>query len=298
MTIFRSFRTAVRRGPSGRPGPGRLERTAMIRKARPKLTAGILILGIVLFLSPACKKKTVSINPDVASNDEALFRFGEESLKKDQEKGLLYLRQLIDSFPKSFYAQRAKLLIADAYFRKGDEGSMILAAAEYREFIRSYPYSPSAAYCQYQIAMTFYKKALKPGRDQTKTAQALAEFKNVIANYPGSDQAKEAQERIKDCEEKLALHNSGIGIQYAKRRAFRAAQSRLTEVMTSYPDYSAMDEVYYYLGFCLYSLNRPTEAFPYLTKLVSDYPGSKYVKKATELLKVIDIKKADKTTTP
>ncbi|MCK7476855.1 MAG: outer membrane protein assembly factor BamD [Candidatus Moduliflexus flocculans] len=127
---------------------------------------------------------------------------------------------------------------------------MIMAAAEYREFIRTYPYSPSAAYAQYQIAMTFYKKKLKIGRDPSKTIQALAEFKKVITDFPASDQAKAAQEKIKECEERLAAHNAEIAISYCRRRAYRAAISRLTEIMTTYPDYSGLDEVYYYLGEC------------------------------------------------
>ncbi len=260
--------------------------------------AGIVILAIALIMAPSCKKKEVDITPDVASSDEALYRLGEASLKKDQEKGLLYLRQLIDSFPKSFYAQRAKLLIADTYFDKGDEGSMILAAAEYREFIRAYPYSPSAAYCQYQIAMTFYKKALKPGRDQTKTKQALAEFRNVVTNFPGSDEAKEAQEKIRDCEEGLAEHNTGIGVQYAKRSACRAALDRLLEVMSEYPDYTGMDKIYYYLGYCHFQMKEPDRAFPYLTKLVSDFPNSQFVKKALKILKDIEAVKRDPTANP
>jgi outer membrane protein assembly factor BamD len=238
-----------------------------------------------------CKKKPVQIAPDVAASDEALYKLGEASVKKDSEKALLYLRQVIDSFPKSFYAQRAKLLIADTYFKKGDEANMILAAAEYREFIRSYPYSPSAAYCQYQIAMSSYKKIDKPGRDQAKTTQALAEFKKVITDYPASDQAKTAQDRIKDCEERLAQHTSAIGVQYARMRAFKAAISRLSEVMTTYPNFSRMDIVYFYLGESYFLSKELDQAVPYFTKLVSDYPKSKLVKKATRRLKEIDVLK-------
>ena len=166
----------------------------MIAHPQRRILLAALALAVALSFVAGCRKAPVQIAPDVAASDEALYKLGEASIKKDSEKGLLYLRQLIDSFPKSFYAQRAKLLIADTYFRKGDEGNMILAAAEYREFIKSYPYSPSAAYCQYQIAMSFYKKVEKAGRDQTKTGQALAEFRKVIADFPASDQAKEAQD--------------------------------------------------------------------------------------------------------
>ncbi len=248
--------------------------------------AAALALLLALASVPGCKKKPVQIPSDISASDEALYKLGEAEIKKNQEKAILYLRQLIDSFPKSFYAQRAKLLIADSYFRKGDEGNLILAAAEYREFIKAYPYSPSASYCQYQIALTFYKKIEKPGRDQTKTSQALEEFKRVIADYPASDQAKPAQEKIKDCEERLAAQQAGIGIQYAKMRVYKAAVSRLSEVMTTYPNYSRMDQVYYFLGES-YVMLAPEQARPYYTKLVTDFPKSPYVKKATKRLKEI-----------
>lgn len=256
-----------------------------------KILGTTLALIAALSFVTGCKKKPVQISPDIAASDEALFKLGEAEVKKDTEKALLYLRQVIDSFPKSFYAQRAKLLIADTYFKKGDEGNMILAAAEYREFIRSYPFSPSAAYCQYQIAMTFYKKIEKPGRDQTKTSQALSEFKKVIADYPASDQAKTAQDKIKDCEERLASHDTDIGVQYARMRVFKAAISRLTEVMTTYPNYSRLDVVYFYLGDSYFLAGALDQAVPYFTKLVSDFPKSKLVKKATQRLKNIEARK-------
>jgi outer membrane protein assembly factor BamD len=269
-------------------------------KPAPKTSLAVLVpvLALLLGLAAGCHKKTVKITPDLAASDEALYKLGEQTLKKDTEKALLYLRQVIDSFPKSFYAQRAKLLIADAYFHKGDESSMILAAAEYREFIRSYPYSPSAAYAQFQIAMTFYKKMLKPGRDPSKTMQALAEFKKVITDYPASDQAKEAQTRIQDCEERLAGHGTEIAIGYHGRRGYLAAISRLTEVMTNYPDFSGMDKVYFYLGDSYFMMRQYDQALPFFTKVVTDYSGRKLAKTATEKLAEIEKLKAAAAAAP
>jgi outer membrane protein assembly factor BamD len=264
-----------------------------MKRTAPKPKSAVLIAVLLLLgLVTGCGKKSVEISPDLSSSDEALYKLGEQSLKKDTEKALLYLRQVIDSFPKSFYAQRAKLLIADAYFRKGDESNMILAAAEYREFIRSYPYSPSAAYSQYQIAMTFYKKMLKPGRDPSKTIQALAEFKKVVTDYPASDQAKDAQQRIQECEERLASHSAEIAVGYYQRRGYLAAISRLTEIMTSYPNYTGLDRVYFYLGDCHFMVRQYDQAAPFFTKVVSDYPNSKLAKTATKRLQEIPKLKA------
>lgn len=264
----------------------------MKKPASKKTLAVLMPVLVVLGFVTGCHKKTIALTPDLASSDEALYKLGEQEIKKDTEKAVLYLRQVIDSFPKSFYAQRAKLLIADAYFHKGDESNMILAAAEYREFIRSYPYSPSAAYGQYQIAMTFYKKMLKPGRDPSKTIQALAEFKKVITDYPASDQAKEAQEKIKDCEERLAGHSAEIAIGYYQRRGYRAAVSRLAEIMNSYPNYPRLDTVYFYLADCYFMMKQYDQATPYYTKVITDFPGKGLAKAATKRLAEIGKLKA------
>ena len=252
----------------------------------------LLIWGLVFV--PSCKNKKAEITPEIASSDEALFNLGEKNLKKDPEKARLYLRQLIDSFPKSFYAQRAKLAIADSFFEKGDEGNLILAASEYREFISLYPFSPSAPYAQYQIALTYFKKKLKPGRDQTKTREALNEFKKVINNYPLSEEAKDAREKIKECEENLAEHTFSIGEYYYKAKAYNAAVNRLIEILTNYPEYSKMKFVYFLLGDSYYRWGKSEEGIPYFRKLISDFPRSKLARKAQEILKEIEEQEKDK----
>lgn len=256
-----------------------------------KLSLALTISLLCLMISFGCGKKTKEISLEVASSDEALFKLGEKFIKKDPEKARLYLRQVIDSFPKSFYAQQAKLAIADSYYRKKDEGSMILAASEYSEFISLFPYSPSAPLAQHQIAMTFYRKVLKPGRDQTKTKQALAEFKKVITNYPLSEEAKSAQEKILDCEDRLAEHTLYIGVHYYRVKAYNAATSRLTEILTNFPNFSKMDMVYYYLGDSYYKATLVEQSIPYFTKLITDFPQSKLAKKATARLEEIETKK-------
>ncbi len=260
-------------------------------KTMKKLSLALTISLLCLMISFGCGKKTTEILLEVASSDEALFKLGEQFIKKDPEKARLYLRQVIDSFPKSFYAQQAKLAIADSYYRKRDAGSMILAASEYSEFISLFPYSPSAPFAQHQIAMTFYRKVLKPGRDQTKTKQALAEFKKVITNYPLSEEAKSAQGKILDCEDKLAEHTLHIGVHYYRIKAHSAAISRLTEILTNFPNFSKMDMVYYYLADSYYKATLVEQSIPYFTKLITDFPQSKLSKKATARLMEIENKK-------
>ncbi|MGB9893710.1 MAG: outer membrane protein assembly factor BamD [Candidatus Saccharicenans sp.] len=286
---------------STKKSPRKNELNEVYQMKKKYLPALILMAMVISLSSVSCRKQSINLEnlpPETATSDEALFRLGEEYIKKDMEKGILFLRQVIDSFPKSFYAQRAKLLIADNYFKKGDEANLILAAAEYREFIVLYPTSPSVPYCQYQIAMTYYKKALKPGRDQTKTIQALSEFQKVVANYPNSEQAKQAEEKIKDCEQRLAAHELHVGQFYYKTRSYRAAFGRLQEILTKYPEFKRMDAVYFYLADCYFKSKKYDESLPYFTKLVTDYPKSKFAKQAQKRLKLIEqLKKTEKSKT-
>jgi outer membrane protein assembly factor BamD len=254
---------------------------------KSKIIAGLAVL-LVIAAAPGCgKKKAVQVSPSTsgaASSDEALYKEGEGYLKRDPERARLYMRQVIDTFPQSFYAQRAKLAIADSYFQEGDEGNLILAAAEYTEFIRLHPTSPSASFAQYRIAMSYFKKALKPGRDQQKTQQAMAEFKKLIASYPLAEEVKEARLRIVECEERLAEHAVLIGEHYVRVGSYAAAVDRLTEILTTYPSFKGMDRVYYGLGVSYMGWKKPDQAIPFLTKLVTDYPKSKRAAKGQKLL--------------
>jgi outer membrane protein assembly factor BamD len=246
------------------------------------------LIAVIGLAAAGCKSKKAQLTPEITSSDEALFKEAEKYVKKDPEKARLYLRQVIDSFPKSFFAQRAKLAVADSYFKEGDEGNMILAAAEYREFISLYPYSPSASYAQYRVGLCFYDKSLRAGRDPSKTLQAMAEFKKVLSQYPLSEEAKLARDRIANCEQRLAEHEYQIGYVYYRLGAYKAAKNRLMEILTNYPLYPGLDKVYYYLGDSFYKSGANAEAAPYLTKLVSDYPKSKLSVKAQKLLKQIE----------
>lgn len=246
--------------------------------------AALLLVASAAGCGRKPKTQTIPALAGQASSDEALYKEGERFLKKDPERARLYMRQIIDTFPQSFYAQRAKLAIADSYFQENDEGNLILAAAEYAEFIRLHPTSPSSSYAQYRIGLSYFNKALKPGRDQQKTIQAMAEFKKLVLTYPLAEEVKPAREKILECEERLAQHAVLIGEHYVRVKAYAAAVDRLTEILTNYPSFSGMDRVYYGLGRAYVGWQKPDQAVPFLTKLVTDYAKSKLAKKGQKLL--------------
>lgn len=248
----------------------------------------ILLLFFVLF--SGCSKKKPDLESTSGSSDEALFNLGEKWIKKDSEKARLYFRQVIDSFPQSILAQRAKLRIADSYFQQKDEGSLLIAESEYREFISMYPFSPLASYARYQVAMTFYNRMHKPGRDQTNTLRAIEEFEKLLNDYPYAKEVEDARNKLKKCKDYYTEHIYMIGLHYYKFKAYRAAVNRLKEALEYNPDFSKIDRLYYYLGDALINTNNKDEGKAYFSKLISSFPNSKYSRKAQKKLKKIEAK--------
>lgn len=259
---------------------------------REEMKKILIVFLLFLIVFSGCSKKKPETEPAPGtSSDEALFNLGEKWLKKDSEKARLYFRQVIDSFPQSILAQRAKLKIADSYFQHKDEGSLLIAESEYREFISMYPFSPLASYARYQVAMTFYNRMHKPGRDQTNTLRAIEEFEKLLKDYPYAKEIEDARTKLKKCKDYYTEHIYMIGLHYYKFKAYKAAINRFKEALEYNPDFSKIDRLYFYLGDSLIQTNNIEEGKAYFLQLKSSYPDSKYSKRAAKKLEKLEVKK-------
>jgi outer membrane protein assembly factor BamD (BamD/ComL family) len=124
-----------------------------------------------------------------------------------------------------------------------------------------------------------------PDRDQTPTLQALDEYQRLLDVYPNSQYVEPARERIHVCRQTLAESEFQVGYFYQKtRKAWRAAIGRYERILREYPDYEDLDEVIFRLGQGLAATARFAEARPMLARLEQEYPESKWVPEARQLL--------------
>jgi outer membrane protein assembly factor BamD (BamD/ComL family) len=85
--------------------------------------------------------------------------------------------------------------------------------------------------------------------------------------------------------ETAARHNLDVARWYlVKRKAYEGARDRLQEIIDTYPDFSRMDEVVFLMGEAHLKLKKNEKASDYYNKLLKDYPGSEFAKKARERL--------------
>ena len=87
------------------------------------------------------------------------------------EVARITLNTLINTYDTSEYLAKAKLAIADSWYREGGAHGLAQAEAEYKDFILFYPTMEEAAESQWKVCEIHYKQMEKADRD---TAQAHA----------------------------------------------------------------------------------------------------------------------------
>jgi outer membrane protein assembly factor BamD len=240
---------------------------------------GLLTASLCSAQLPHKKKKvdqstasTNTVEPDKILYDKAI-----DDIKRGKhDVGRLGLQTLINTYPDSEYLAKAKLAIADSYYKEGGSSNITQAIAGYKDFIVFFPFLPEAAYAQMQVAMCNYNEMPKADRDTTHTHLAEEEFQTFLTKYPKDPLAPEAQQRLREVQEVLADGQFRIGYYYYVKGDKRAAAGRLIPLVRRYPLYSKSDSALWMLGDIFEKSERKDIAANYYAQIVKNYPLSKY----------------------
>lgn len=226
------------------------------------------------------KKKPVDKSTDTANTaepDKVLYDRAADDLKHGKyETARLGMQTLINTYPDSEYLAKAKLAIADSYYKEGGSSNTTQAIAGYKDFIVFFPFLPEAAYAQMQVAMCNYNEMPKADRDNTHAKAAEDEFQIFLTKYPKDPLAPEAQQRLREVQEVLAEAQFRIAYYYYIKGDKRAAAGRLIPLVNRYPLYSKTDEALWMLGDIFEKSERKDIAGGYYSAIVKNYPLSKY----------------------
>jgi outer membrane protein assembly factor BamD len=227
--------------------------------------------------------------PDIATlasnSDQLIWEAGQKAAEhRNWESARQAFKRIIDGFPQSTYGPAARLALGDNHFKEGGNANYLLAISEYREFLTLYPSHPRSDYAQFQVAESFFNQRNGPDRDQTPTGKALEEYQRILDLYPASPYVEKARGRVVACRQGLGRSEFLAGLFYQRtRRACRSAIGRYERVLSQYPDYQQLDEVYFRLAQCLVATGRCAEAQPHLAQLRESYPASEFANDAREL---------------
>lgn len=254
--------------------------------------AVLAALSLGLLASCIHKKYDTPITKNTQQPDKVLF----DQAVKDIEHGRyevarISLQTLMNTYESSEYMAKAKLAIADSWYREGGANGMAQAEAEYKDFILFYPQMEESAEAQNRVCDIHYKQMDKSDRDWSQTLRAETECRQVLQQFPNSKFVPQATQRLRNIQESLAEHEFVVGNFYWRRDMNPAAANRLTSLVDQYPLYSRAGESLYEAGDS-YSKMGPRfrkQAGEEFSKVVSEYPTSKRADDAKKRLEDLEL---------
>ena len=166
-----------------------------LRSAGTFRTATIALLAVAALLAVGCGRKKYDnpITKDTLQPDKVLFDKAIADMEKGRyEVARITLNTLINTYDSSEYLAKAKLAIADSWFREGTTSALLQAEVEYKDFQLFYPMMEESAEAQEKVCMIHYNMMEKPDRDTKHAYRAEMECRDVLTRYPNSKFAPRA----------------------------------------------------------------------------------------------------------
>ena len=235
-----------------------------------------------------------AVPPGTTQPDQFLYDRGKVAL--DNRKWLTareFFKQVTETYTQSPVRPDAKLAIGDTYIGEGSSESLVLAIAEFQEFLSFYPTHPRADYAQYKLGLAHFRQMRAPQRDQSETRDTVREFETFLTRYPNSSYAPEVRNRLREAKDRLSEAEFEVGRFYFRIHWYPGAIDRLTALMKEDPTFTARDGVYFFLGESLIKVSRPAEALPLYEKLITEFDQSQYLVEAKK--RIDELKNAPPT---
>lgn len=129
-----------------------------------------------------------------------------------------------------------------SYYKREE---FILAAYEFEVLIKSYPTSRFAEDSRYRLAMCYYQLSPAYNLDQTYTRYAINDLQNFLDLYPHSKFAVEADRRIHQLKNKLALKEYRSAELYFTLGKYKSALVYYDAVLNEFFDTDYADDALY-----------------------------------------------------
>jgi outer membrane protein assembly factor BamD len=181
--------------------------------------------------------------------DKALYDKAIDATKHGRfDVARLDLQTLLNTYPDSEFQMRAKLAIADSWYKEGGTAALTQAEQEYKDFITFFPNAPEAAEAQMRVGDIYFRQMDRPDRDSSRTLHAEEEYRLMLQQFPESTLAPQATQRLREVQEVMATREADIASFYASHMNWPATIARYQTVVDTYPLYSHMDDTLIGLG--------------------------------------------------
>lgn len=249
-------------------------------RRRPGIFAIALLVCVGLGLG-GCHmfrhKKDDNISP------ETLYQRGSKAMHDgNYDLAIKVYESLTAKFPFSDQARQSRIDLMYAYYRKHEKESAVDAADT---FIRENPTHPRIDYAYYIKGLVYFERepnflerwagvdlSQRPPQDLRKSFEA---FSRVVTQYPQSDYAVDARQRMIYVRNRLAEYEVHVADYYMRRGAYVAAIDRCRYLLENYDGAPAMRKALEITAAAYDKLGVPELAADTHKVLVANYPEEK-----------------------
>jgi len=247
-----------------------------------KITSSLALGLTIALLSGCATSKGKSDTSYIARDVDTLYNAGKDRLDRHQYKIAAALFDEVErQHPYSPWARRAQLMSAFSYYSAAEYTESIESA---RRFLSIHPGNKDAAYAYYLISLCYYEQISDVTRDQKITEQALSSLGEVMRRFPNSRFAADARLKVDLVNDHLAGKEMEIGRFYQRRAKWLAASLRFRKVIDTYDTTTHTPEALMRLTESYLALGIPEEAKRSAAVLGANYPGSKWYKRAYDMV--------------
>jgi outer membrane protein assembly factor BamD len=253
--------------------------------------AVLVLAGLTCSCSFRRKKYENPITRETLQPDKVLFDRAIRDIERGRyEVARLTLNTLMNTYDQSEFLAKAKLAIADSWYREAGTHGLAQAEAEYKDFILFYPTMEEAAEAQEKVCLIHVRQMEKPDRDAMHAQRAEEECRQLLTQFPNSRFAPQGQQILRDIQEALAEGEYRVGSFYHTKGVYYSAANRLQGLTDHYPLYSRADQALWKLGDAWGRLGpkfRDRSAAAY-ARIVEKYPLSPLAEEAKKKLRAME----------
>lgn len=227
------------------------------------------MISVMLF---SCAKKKKEDEKILAA--EVMYNQSMDNLQgKKYKKAIEGFEDLERTYPYSKWAIKAQIMSAYTSFKNEQYTDAIVTLDK---FISLHPGNRDIEYAYYLKAICYYEQISDIQREQSYTILARDALKEVIARFPNSNYARDAQGKLDLVMDNLAGKEVEVGRFYLKNKKYIAAINRFKEVVEHYQTTSYTPEALHRLVEANTALGLKDQAYKYASVLGYNYPGSKW----------------------
>lgn len=191
------------------------------------------------------------------------------------------LEKLERQHPRDPLTEKGKLMQVYANYRIGRFDEAILASDRY---LALYPSSSEVPYVLWLKGTAYFAQIKDITRDQQLSRDAIDTYNLLISNYPKSEHASDAREKLLVAFDQLAGKEMSVGRYYQGNGQYAAAINRFREVVERWQTSTHIEEALYRLTETYLLLGLTSEAMSAAAVLGHNYPASDWYKRSFELL--------------